>query len=521
MTFNSLTFVFFLTVVLTAYYRLGHRGQNLLLLLASYVFYSWWDWRFLSLLLFSTFFDCWCALWIERHRSPAARKLFLAFSMFVNLGVLGVFKYYDFFADSLGHILTAFGMKATFPILHVILPVGISFYTFLSMSYTIDVYRRELQAARSLPDYMLYVAFFPHLVAGPIVRASYLLPQCQQPRVINPAEVANGIWLILLGYVKKVVIADRLAGLANWGFSQPGPPFSDANAWLVLYAFAFQIYGDFSGYTDIARGVSKLMGFELITNFRAPYLVTNPSLFWQHWNISLSTWLRDYLYIPLGGNRCGRVRNYSNLMITMLLGGLWHGAGFAYLLWGLYQGTILAIHRVWHDVTGFGLGHVKSQENVNSSAVTVDSAKNRAPRPETRDLVGAPPPASRHAWKAGFKLAIPKICLHAFVVVIFFHLTCVGWLLFRAGSVPRHFDQIQVVLGYLHAMFRCPTHVSPLVQPVVVLGGFAMFFQWRYAEMDSFSTWKPHWQAVAVVLALAAITALGVFDGAQFVYFQF
>jgi alginate O-acetyltransferase complex protein AlgI len=483
MVFNSVTFLVFLTIVLLAYYRLKHRGQNVMLLVASYVFYGWWDWRFLGLLLFSTFFDYWCALWIERQPNAAKRKLFLGFSMAVNLGVLCIFKYYNFFADSLEHVLAAFGMKATFPVLHVLLPVGISFYTFLSMSYTIDVYRRELPATKNPLDFMLYVAFFPHLVAGPIVRASYLLPQCQRPRVIVPSEVANGIWLILIGYVKKVVIADRLAGVVDWGFSHPSPPFADANSWLFIYAFAFQIYGDFSGYSDIARGLSKLMGFELTENFRAPYLVTNPTSFWQHWHISLSTWLRDYLYIPLGGNRRGPVRTYANLMTTMLLGGLWHGAGAAFLLWGFFHGAMLAIHRAWTDWTG---------------------------RRKRRDEAAVPAraPVSHWLWRA-------------LLVIFFFHLTCLGWLLFRAGALPAHFDQVQVVTNYLHAMFRPPAGVTPLFQPLLILGSLALFFQWQYRRMDQFSEWSPRWQAAAVVMALAAITAFGVFRGAQFIYFQF
>ena len=488
MVFNSLVFLAFITVVLLLYYRLPHRGQNLMLLLASYVFYGWWDWRFVSLLLFSTFFDYWCALWIEGETSPAKRRLFLVFSMCGNLGVLGIFKYFNFFADSLQHVLHFFGMKATFPVLHVILPVGISFYTFLSMSYTIDVYRRILKATHNPIDYMLYVAFFPHLVAGPIVRASFLLPQCAHRRIVKPAEVVNGIWQILMGYVKKVVIADRLADIVNWGFSQPGPPFANANAWFFIYAFAFQIYGDFSGYSDIARGLAKLMGFELITNFRAPYLVTGPAAFWQHWHISLSTWLRDYLYIPLGGNRRGKIHTYFNLMMTMLLGGLWHGAGAAYVLWGLYHGMLLAIQRAWRDLTGRAGSAWK--ENEAPGGAEVRGIKSRI---------------------RGWLLA-----------VFFFHLTCVGWLLFRAGGMPHKFGQVRTVLGYLRAMFVWPTDgVTALAPTVLLLGALALFFQWQHEKMDHFSTWKMRWQAVATTLALAAIVGLGVFNGAQFIYFQF
>lgn len=396
--------------------------------------------------------------------------------MIVNLGVLGIFKYFNFFADSLKHVLATLGMKADFPILHVILPVGISFYTFLSMSYTIDVYRKELKPTRNPLDFMLYVSFFPHLVAGPIVRASYLLPQCQAPRVVKSQEVLNGIWQILMGYVKKVVIADRLADIVSYGFSQTAPPVGDANAWLFVYAFALQIYGDFSGYSDIARGLAKLMGFELVTNFKAPYLVTNPSAFWQHWHISLSTWLRDYLYVPLGGNRLGKIRTYINLMTTMLLGGLWHGAGAAYLLWGGYHGGLLAAHRAGHDLLG-----------------TDRKKQQKSP--------------SHWLWRV-----LP--------VILFFHLTCIGWLLFRAGSCK--INQVQVVENYLHAMFTWPGHgMNALFLPVIVLGLLTFFFQWQYERMDNFSKWKPRWQAVGVVTALAVIGGLGVFQQMQFIYFQF
>ncbi len=487
MVFNSITFLIFLAIVLLAYYRLPHRGQNILLLVASYVFYGWWDWRFLGLLLFSTFFDYWCALWIEGQQHRGKRRMFLAFSMAVNLGVLCIFKYYNFFAESLVHVLHAFGMQASFPTLHVVLPVGISFYTFLSMSYTIDVYRRELPATRQPLDYMLYVAFFPHLVAGPIVRASFLLPQCQRPRVMVPDEVANGIWLILLGYLKKVVIGDHLALIANWGFGSPLPPLHDANSWLLVYAFAFQIYADFSGYSDIARGLAKIMGFELTINFRAPYLVTNPSTFWQHWHISLSTWLRDYLYIPLGGNRHGRRRTYLNLMITMLLGGLWHGAGMAYLLWGLYHGTLLAAQRGWRDLTGHRERHV--------------SAALSALHPPHRTLA------------QGIR--------HGLLVILFFHLTCLGWLLFRAGSAPLGVDQVALVHHYLLTMIRPPSEIHALLRPVLLLGGLCLFFQWRAESMDHFSTWSPRQKTWSVVLALTAIAGLGIFSGGQFIYFQF
>jgi alginate O-acetyltransferase complex protein AlgI len=481
MVFNSLIFLAFLAVVLALYYSLNHRDQNLMLLVASYFFYGWWDYRFLSLLLFTSLFDYFCALKIEAEHRPAQRKLFLTASIVVNMGVLGIFKYYNFFASTLQTALEPIGVHLDFPTLHLILPIGLSFYTFLSMSYTIDVYRKEIPATRRPLDFMLYVAYFPHLVAGPIVRASYLLPQVQRPRVIKAAEVENGIWLILMGYIKKVVIADRLGQFVDWSFAQPAAPFDNLNAWVVIYAFAFQIYGDFAGYSDIARGLAKLMGFELVVNFRAPYLVTNPAAFWRHWHISLSTWLRDYLYIPLGGNRHGKWKTYRNLMLTMLLGGLWHGAGVAFVLWGLFHGLLLSVHRLWAEFRGL-------------------PAHRTHPHP--------------YGWLNRLKML--------FLVIVFFQVTCLGWLLFRAGGLQRG-RQWAAVRSYLHAMFQFQgTHpLFKFIVPVAMLGALGLFFQWRNWKMNEFSQWSGSNKALAVTVALALITVMGVFQGAQFIYFQF
>jgi alginate O-acetyltransferase complex protein AlgI len=481
MVFNSLTFLVFLAVVLVLYYRLNHRCQNLMLLVASYVFYGWWDYRFLSLLLFTSLFDYACALMIDAEARPGRRKLLLASSIVVNMGVLGIFKYYNFFASSLQSALQSLGVHPSFPTLHWILPIGLSFYTFLSMSYTIDVYRKEIPATRHPLDFMLYVAYFPHLVAGPIVRASYLLPQCQRPRVIQPAEVENGIWLILMGYVKKMVVADRLGQFVDWSFAHPAAPFDNINAWIVIYAFAFQIYCDFAGYSDIARGLAKLMGFELVVNFRAPYLVTNPAAFWRHWHISLSTWLRDYLYISMGGNRHGRWKTYRNLMLTMLLGGLWHGAGLAFILWGLFHGLLLAVHRIWSEFRGLPAHGADLQIS---------------------------------GWLGRVKTF--------FLAVVFFQITCLGWLLFRAGGL-RGVSQWDVVRSYLHSMFNFQgTHLLlSFIAPVAILGALALFFQWRNEKMNEFSQWSGSNKAFAVTAALALITVMSVFKGTQFIYFQF
>lgn len=488
MVFNSLAFLAFLAVVLFFYYRLKHRSQNTMLVAASYFFYGWWDWRFLGLLLFTTLFDYWCAQRIEEASKPQRKKWFLGFSMTLNLASIGFFKYFNFFADSFERVLNTFGMQADMPTLHVLLPLGISFYTFLSMSYTIDVYRGHLKAARNPVDFMLYVSFFPHLVAGPIVRAQDLLPQCSKPRTPRHDQIIDGIWLCLLGYFKKVVIADRLAPFVDAGFSNGQTPFTDSTSWLVLYAFAFQIYGDFSGYSDIARGLSKLMGFELVQNFRAPYLVANPAAFWRHWHISLSVWLRDYLYIPLGGNRFGSLRTFRNLMLTMVLGGLWHGAGIAYLAWGFYHGMLLVVHRSWK-------GLLASKEPTKEE-----------PPDETSAPMNSSPGVRVWNWVAAFG---------------FFHLTCIGWLLFRAGSIPANLSQWQTITSYLSTLGRIPTQWSGYEWPILLLGGSALLFQWKHSAMDHFSKWSGKLQVLAVVTMLTAIASLGIFEGSSFIYFQF
>ncbi len=367
MLFNSVQFVLFFVAVLAMHWAAAPRLRNPILVVASYVFYGMWDWRFLGLLLVSTLVDYWVGRFLEGDRSPPARRAFLATSMIVNLGILGFFKYANFFADGFVDLAGSVGLAPGRFTLDVILPVGISFYTFQTMSYSIDVYRRRLEPCRSLIDFATYVAYFPQLVAGPIERAHNLLPRLQQTdRSIGRPEIESGLGLILLGLVKKVVLADGVASVADKAFDDPAGLSFVAVAAGVL-AFSIQIYGDFSGYTDIARGVSRLLGVELLVNFQQPYLARNITEFWRQWHISLSNWLRDYLYIPLGGNRSGPQRTHVNLMITMLLGGLWHGASWNFVVWGGLHGLYLVVHRLaragrvstrqpsWRDVPAIGL----------------------------------------------------------------------------------------------------------------------------------------------------------------------
>jgi len=386
--FNSSAFILFFPTVFLLYWSLGSvRQRNLLLAVASYFFYGCWDWRFLSLLWISTVLDFICGLGIARTESARRRRAFLLASVMGNLGILASFKYFNFFLDSLAPLLDALHLWAARPSLNIILPVGISFYTFQTMSYTIDVYRGRIRPTRNFLSFLVYVAYFPQLVAGPIERAGNLLPQIESDRRLTVERAESGLSLILWGYIKKVAIADAIAPHVDRVFTDPGK-FGWAALLAGLYLFAVQIYCDFSGYSDIARGSSRLLGIELMENFKQPYLSANITEFWRRWHISLSTWLRDYLYIPLGGNRKGERRTYLNNMLTMLLGGLWHGAGWTFVVWGGLHGLYLAVHKMLTRGRKIGL----------------------SPKPT------GPAEALRHALKA-------------FAV---FQLVCFAWVFFRS-----------------------------------------------------------------------------------------
>ena len=344
MIFNSWEYFVFLPLVLILYYVFNRRAQNIWLLVASYFFFFFWDWRVCSLLLISTLVDFVCGLSMGRH--PSHKRAWLIVSMVTNLGILGFFKYFNFFVDTAGMALAALGLEPNLPALRIILPVGISFYTFQTMSYTIDVYRGQLVPTRSFLDFALYVAYFPQLVAGPIERATHLLKQFASPRVVTRPMVETGCFLILLGLFRKVVIADGVAPMVNAVFAN-APTSNGMELCMGTVLFAFQIYCDFAGYSDMARGTSRLLGIELMVNFNQPYFSRNITEFWRRWHISLSTWLRDYLYIPLGGNQHGTVATYRNLFLTMLLGGLWHGARWNFVVWGGLHGLYLAVHKLW------------------------------------------------------------------------------------------------------------------------------------------------------------------------------
>jgi D-alanyl-lipoteichoic acid acyltransferase DltB (MBOAT superfamily) len=349
MLFDSPAFFVFLIPVVFLYWRLNQRGQNIFLLLASYFFYGWWDWRFLALMIGSTTADYLIAGKIVPEGNDAHRKKWLIFSLVLNFSILGTFKYFNFFMDSFAGALGTLGVhNLPMPLIRVILPPGISFYTFQEVAYIIDVYKGRLAPAKSFVEYGLFVSLFAHLIAGPIQRPGHLLPQVQKERGFNPDQFFDGLMLIFSGLIRKCVVADNCGLLANAAF---GGQFGAPTFWIVLvgtYAFAWQVYGDFSGYSDIARGCAQLLGFHFMVNFRQPFLAYRLQDVWRRWHISLSTWLRDYLYIPLGGSADGHLKTSRNLFITMVLAGLWHGANWTFVIFGAIHGVVLAIERyIW------------------------------------------------------------------------------------------------------------------------------------------------------------------------------
>lgn len=341
MVFSELRFFVFLAVVLTVYWSLRTNGlRKLWLLAASYLFYSFWDWRFTLLLICSTLMNFWFGIVISRAIDPMARKRLLQINLILNLVVLGFFKYYNFFAESLVLAMHQLGVHLPRPTLDIILPVGISFYTFQAISYTVDVYRRELKPTNNVVDFALFISFFPHCVAGPIVRAVDFLPQLNQSKQWANLPLRYSLALFLVGFFKKACVSDNLSPYVDVCFNNAAD-FSSSSIRLAVILYAIQIYCDFSGYSDMAVGGAGLFGYRLCMNFDAPYLSTSIAEFWRRWHMSLSSWLRDYLYIPLGGSRRGALRTSINLMLTMLLGGLWHGASWNFVIWGSLHGLAL------------------------------------------------------------------------------------------------------------------------------------------------------------------------------------
>lgn len=478
MLFNSFVFLNFFLVVYTLYLLTQNnlKWQNRILLMASYGFYAAWDWRFLSLLFFTTFLDFVLAAKIYKSSDARQKKIFLALSILCNLSVLGFFKYFNFFAESLYALLGHLGIQSSFSAILIILPIGISFYTFQSMSYTIDIYRGELVPPKSFLDFSVFVTYFPHLVAGPILRATSMLPQVLNLRKIRLDQMGEGCYLIFWGLFQKVFVADNLARMVDTVFNTAGP-YQGFQVLMATYAFAFQILCDFAGYSDIARGLGKLMGFDIIINFNLPYFATHPREFWQRWHISLSTWLRDYLYIPLGGNRGGKLMEYRNLAVVMLLGGLWHGASWTFVIWGAYHGLLLIAYRILEPWT------------------------TRIPEPQNPILAGG--------WKI-------------LRIVFFFHLICVSWIFFRSRSISQAVEMLSSLLA-LPGFWNWPVFAASFARllPYVWLFGLVQIFCYVRKKLTAVLELPTAARAAFYVLIFYSLVIYGAASGKEFIYFQF
>ncbi len=464
MLFDTPVYFLFLALVVIIYWRLGHSRQNLFLLAASYFFYGWWDWRFLLLMAGSTVVDYVIARRLANSPDPRRRRALLILSLVLNFGVLAVFKYFDFFASSLASTLTLLGASPlTFHFLQILLPPGISFYTFQEVAYMVDVYRGKQAPASSLTVYALFISLFPHLIAGPIQRPGHLLPQIEHERDLDPRAFFDGCMLIVSGLFRKCVVANQCAILANAAFDgRFGHNF--LATCFGAYAFSWQIYGDFSGYSDIARGSAQLLGFHFMVNFRQPYLATSLRDFWRRWHISLSTWLRDYLYIPLGGNQHGRLDTYRNLLLTMLLGGLWHGANATFVLWGGLHGAGLSAERALSRKSPF-----------------------RAP------------------------LWIRRLFI--------FSAVCLAWIFFRATSIPRAFE---LLAGLSHWEWRSSFPSVAIL--LTAFSGALLLLDLRLENANEEYVLQHSSETTRIAAALVLLLAVLVFSASQasdFIYFRF
>jgi len=477
MFFNSLAFAIFLPIVFFLYWFVFNKTkstQNALLIVASYYFYSCWDWRFLFLLVFSTFLDYYTGIQIEKGKSQASRKFWFWLSISVNLGFLGVFKYYNFFAASFADLLNSVGIQASPILLNVILPVGISFYTFHGLSYVIDIYLKRIKAEYNFVDYSLFVSYFPLLVAGPIERATHLLPQVKIKREFDFEKAKEGICQIIWGLVKKVVIADTCATYANAIFDN----YTSMNSFsLILGAiyFAFQIYGDFSGYSDIALGVSKLFGLDLLRNFNYPYFSRDIAEFWRRWHISLSSWFRDYLYIPLGGSKGGLWMKIRNTFIIFIVSGFWHGANWTYLAWGFIN-AIYFLPLLLSNSNRNNMGAIQLKFNFDSVKVIVS-------------------------------------------ILYTFSLTCIAWIFFRAKTITDAILYLKRMILSKDFNFQYLDNERYSYELIGMLGIFVLIEWNNRNKIEPFSGKR---NMLKLVLAIMAIMAFGTFsDYKEFIYFQF
>ena len=481
MRFNSFEFFMFLPIVFLLYWFVfrRRRWQNLLVVFASYVFYGWWDWRFLLLIVLTSFFSYGSGLLLEHYDGYRRKQMVVSIANIVlNLGILGIFKYYNFFIENIDVLLGAFGWKLDWITLQIILPVGISFYTFQALSYTIDVYQRKLPATHDPVEFFAYISFFPQLVAGPIERATNLLPQFQQNRCFDYSKAVDGLRQMLWGFFKKIVVADTCAVLVNENWGNYGN-LPGLTLFLLGVLFTFQIYCDFSGYSDIAIGCARLFGFHLMRNFNYPYFSRSIPEFWRRWHISLTTWFRDYVYFPLGGSRCSKWTIVRNVYIVWLISGLWHGANWTFVCWGLFHGTLLVIYNILGINTKYKNG------------VT-------------------------------YGRFLPNI-KEVFQMVLTFVLVVIGWTIFRAETLAQ-------AVGYLRRMFTYPL-LGPTYATVILLCMAIMVIEWlqrdkqhalQFSARGIFKYAMVRNSIYVVLICMSYMSFMErIEDDSAFIYFQF
>lgn len=480
MIFPSLAFFTFFIVVFTTHWAIIRSESKRLswLLIASYFFYMTWNAKLVSLVLLSTLIDYFLARGIASSEDPRRRKLLLTGSIVSNLGILAVFKYTNFFLDSAGAGAALFGWNLSLPMLHIALPIGISFYTFQSMSYTLDVYSGRIKPSKSLRDFALFISFFPQLIAGPIVRARQFMPQLEKPRRFLAENFVLGFDLFLMGLIKKVFVADRLSVYVDIVYKDP--LFYDGlTSWLATIAYAFQIYCDFSGYSDMARGLGRVFGFDIPVNFKTPYLSKNISEFWTRWHITLSQWLRDYLFTGMGGYRCSRLLSLRNLFLTMFLGGLWHGASWTFAAWGIFHGGLLVLRRFFNQLLGSIDSGIRSP--------LWDSAKGVL----SRGLV--------------------------------FALVCVGWVLFRSQTFAGAWHMLGKMFGAIGGGHRLISEYS-----LLLIAGMFVYDLAAYSVEKSktdVTTWlqscPPLGKAFCYAAVILLLLVFAPHETDPFIYFQF
>ncbi len=468
MLFNSVDYIIFFLITVTLYFITKPAFRWILLLVASYFFYMYWRYEYILLIVLSTGIDYYCGTQMSKKDSKQERRPYLLFSLISNLGLLFTFKYLDFFATSTNAV---FG--TTIPMAELILPMGISFYTFQTLSYSIDVYNGKIQFEKHFGKFALYVSFFPQLVAGPIERASHLLPQLtKNDNKLNYNNVVSGFTQVMIGFFKKVVIADTLA-LYVEGVYGTYDLHTGFTLWFTIYLFAIQIYCDFSGYSDIAIGCARIMGYDLMENFRQPYFAKSVTEFWRRWHISLSTWLRDYLYIPLGGNKLGKFNTYKNLMVTMILGGLWHGASWNFVIWGTLNGLYLSLEK-----------RFRIPEFIEGKSKLVK-------------FLG---------------------------MVVVFHLICLTWVFFRAETFEK-------AIGIIDRMFAIEYFINLNIKDTGVFASILLnttifilleVFLFRKLDLRNVLKKTALWKVNILNICLFLLILLyGISEGSQFIYFQF